>query len=142
MGRARGGSSSDFPSRSSRRQKTLTHPSAASSCFNRSLLKLAADTDNVASEAFQKVVVKSAFTSPMDSEVFREGDVLEVIDKAKFEGWYYVRKESMKNEANAVRLCPSYIFDLSEFEISKLFCKTSSEPFMVPLLLSRSQQVK
>jgi len=96
----------------------------------------------VASEAFQKVVVKSAFTSPMDSEVFREGDVLEVIDKAKFEGWYYVRKESMKNEANAVRLCPSYIFDLSEFEISKLFCKTSSEPFMVPLLLSRSQQVK
>ena len=93
----------------------------------------------------------------MDSEVFREGDVLEVIDKAKFEGtqtsltvalvtstlgWYYVRKESMKNEANAVRLCPSYIFDLSEFEISKLFCKTSSEPFMVPLLLSRSQQVK
>eukprot|EP00960_Hanusia_phi_P023483 692844-Hanusia_phi.AAC.6 len=37
----------------------------------------------------------------------------------------------MKHEANAVCLCPAFIFDLSEFEISKRFCKTSAEPFMV-----------
>uniref|UniRef100_A0A7S0ERI2 SH3 domain-containing protein n=1 Tax=Hanusia phi TaxID=3032 RepID=A0A7S0ERI2_9CRYP len=89
------------------------------------------DTDSTTAEPFPKVVVKTAFTSPMDSEVFREGDALEVIDKAKFEGWYYVRKESMKHEANAVCLCPAFIFDLSEFEISKRFCKTSAEPFMI-----------